>query len=610
MKTKKMAIGTPATKGSMKLSTKIFGLVGFCLTLLTLVAGISIWQMNKIGQEIEGITKRDLPLTNALIVVTTHQLEQAVSLERAFRTAAQMNRTSSAGAEFETAAQVSRTNTARAEFETAVQTFQSLDVKIEKEFVEATQIASYSVETARTQAARHEFESVLTVLASLSKEHKTYTQLSTQVFQRIGAGQLQFAMTGFAAIELVQNNLNQQLIALLTEVESFTEHAAETAYAHEQFTLKLLIGISLAALLTGMVSAYFLIRQSISRPLAEVLVGLNALSADDLSVDVKIYSNDEIGAVAKAYVTFKENIIKNKALVAEQDEQKAAAETERQAMMEKLATDFDASVGSIVDYVSSASTELESTAQSMSGIAENTAELSSTVSAASEEAATNVQTVAAAAEEMSHSIAEINNQVAQASTAAKQAVAAAEKTGEQMQSLATTADSIGEVVKMISDIADQTNLLALNATIESARAGEAGKGFAVVASEVKALASQTGKATDGISSQVEEIQKATKEAVSAMAEIKEIIGQVDEISAAIASSMAEQGAATSEIARNVQEAAAGSEEVSRNIVGVNQASEESGAAAGEVTIAAGELSQQSELLRSEVNKFMQQVRTG
>ncbi len=373
--------------------------------------------------------------------------------------------------------------------------------------------------------------------------------------------------------------------------------------------MKMLIIISTLLICAITIVAGIFFAATITKPVVALTTRMRSLAQGDSEADIPfIDRHDELGAMSQAVQVFRENAIKKIELEAEQGKRERRTTEEKRAMMHKLADDFDASVGGIVSNVSSAATELQATAQSMSGIAQNTSSLSTTVSAASEEASTNVQTVAAAAEEMSHSISEINTQVTQASTAVQRAVAEVAKTGSQMQSLATTADSIGEVVKMISDIAEQTNLLALNATIESARAGEAGRGFAVVASEVKELASQTGKATEGISTQIEEIQRATKEAVNAMGEIGQSIKEVDETTAAIATSMQEQGAATQEIARNVQEAASGSEEVSRNIVGVNQASEESGAAAGEVTSAAGELSQQSETLKSEVQKFIAQVR--
>ena len=351
--------------------------------------------------------------------------------------------------------------------------------------------------------------------------------------------------------------------------------------------------------------------RSVSQPISRVTQVMVTLADGDDTVDIPgINRKDEIGAMSRAVQVFKENAIRNKELVAEQEEQKRRIEDEKIQIMHKLADDFDASVGGIIETVSSATAELNSTAETMSNIARETSNQSAAVSAASEEAATNVQTVAAAAEEMSHSISEINQQVNQASSSSKKAVNEVRQTAGQIESLAATADRISGVIGMISEIAEQTNLLALNATIESARAGEAGKGFAVVASEVKSLAGQTAKATEDIIAQVNDIQQATKQAVVSMSDIGEIIRQVDETSAAIAASVEEQGMATQEIARNVQEAASGTDEVSRNITGVNQASQEAGAASGQVMSAAGELSRQSEVLRTEVGKFISQIRNG
>jgi methyl-accepting chemotaxis protein len=216
--------------------------------------------------------------------------------------------------------------------------------------------------------------------------------------------------------------------------------------------------------------------------------------------------------------------------------------------------------------------------------------------------------VASAAEELSASVGEIGRQVNHAGTIIQEGVRQTIQSNEQVKGLTAAAEKIGDVVKLISDIAGQTNLLALNATIEAARAGDAGKGFAVVASEVKALATQTAKATQEIAAQIKTIQEATQVAAESIQGVTETIGRVSETATAIASAVDEQGAATQEISRNVLEAAHGTEEVSGNITGVNEAARQTGAAAARVLTAAGELSSNGEKLKAQIQVFLTEVR--
>jgi methyl-accepting chemotaxis protein len=269
---------------------------------------------------------------------------------------------------------------------------------------------------------------------------------------------------------------------------------------------------------------------------------------------------------------------------------------------------FENEVHSMVEIVASAATELLSTSQAMASTAEATSHQASLVANAAESAASNVQTVAAAAEELHASIGEISRQVAESTRISQEAVEEANRTNTLVNGLAQAADKIGEVVKLINDIASQTNLLALNATIEAARAGDAGKGFAVVANEVKNLASQTARATDEISTQISNVQSATKDAVSAIQGIGETISHINEIASTIAVAVEEQGSATQEIARNVQGASAGTSEVTGNIHNVTEASTETGHAASEVLVASRELSAQAEKLRAKVDGFLSDIR--
>ncbi len=381
---------------------------------------------------------------------------------------------------------------------------------------------------------------------------------------------------------------------------------AEIQVMIDRILLSSSLGVIALAIASGL-----LIGKSINGPISNLTNAMNRLAEGDISVNVTgADSTSELGSMARAVEVFKQNAIDKVKL--EEDQKKLAQhnELEKRKTMQNLANQFDSSVGSIIGTIASASTELNATAQSMATISEETTTQITAVAASSQQTSTNVQTVAAATEEMIHSITEINGQVTQASVAARRAVEDVTKTSGQMDNLAQTADKIGAVVSMISDIAEQTNLLALNATIESARAGEAGKGFAVVAGEVKALASETAKATESISQHIMEIQTAAGEAVSSINDIGQVVEQLEESSTTIAAAMEEQRATVQEVARSVQEVSSGSQEVTTNIDGVTHASQETGAAATQVSSAAGELSEQAESLKNEVSGFLEELRRG
>ena len=349
--------------------------------------------------------------------------------------------------------------------------------------------------------------------------------------------------------------------------------------------------------------------RGITRPVRAMTNAMTRLAGGDVAVEVPARTNtDEIGEMAKAVQVFKENMIDTERLRAEQEEQKKRAQEQQHQAMLAMADTFEAAVGDIMRGVSAQAVELQATAQSMSAVAEETERQSTTVAAASEQASSNVQTVATAAEELSSSISEISRQVATSSDITARAVEDTRRTNEQIQGLADAAQSIGDVIKLISDIASQTNLLALNATIEAARAGDAGMGFAVVASEVKSLANQTAKATEEIRGKIAEMQSATDSSVEAVRAIGDTIRQIDEIVTGVAAAVEEQGAATQEIARNVQQAAEGTTEVSANIAGVTRAANDTGAASTQVLGTAGQLAQQSEALKSQIDSFLGNIR--
>ncbi|GEO38711.1 methyl-accepting chemotaxis protein [Skermanella aerolata] len=361
------------------------------------------------------------------------------------------------------------------------------------------------------------------------------------------------------------------------------------------------------ALLIGVLCAFGLTR-TIAGAVQTMTRAMQALAQGDTKVEIPARGRgDEIGAMAAAVQVFKENAIERIRLEAEQAAENEAKEKRTRAV-ERLIGDFDGQMASILRTVSSAATELDSTAQSMSATAEETSRQATASAGAAEQTSANVQTVASAAEEMTGSLMEISRQVSRSTGIANDAVNQAEQTDATVQGLAQAAQKINEVVELISSIAGQTNLLALNATIEAARAGEHGKGFAVVASEVKNLANQTAKATQDITAQIASIQDETNGAVTAIRGIGGTIRQMNEITTTIAAAVEEQNAATAEISRNVAQAAAGTQEVSLNVGQVMEASAQTGSAATQVLGAASELSQQAEMLRTEVERFLAGIR--
>jgi methyl-accepting chemotaxis protein len=365
--------------------------------------------------------------------------------------------------------------------------------------------------------------------------------------------------------------------------------------------------IALAAALC-IVMGYIIV-SGVSRPITAMTDAMRRLAGGDMSASIPgAERKDEIGKMASAVLVFKDNAIETERLRAEQAEAEKLAAERRKRDMHQLADAFEGAVGQIIETVSSASTELEASASTLTSSAERTQQTTTAVAAASEQASTNVQSVASATEELSSSVNEISRQVQDSARMAAEAVDQARKTNDRVGELSKAAARIGDVVELINTIAGQTNLLALNATIEAARAGEAGRGFAVVASEVKALAEQTAKATGEIGQQIAGIQSATQDSVGAIKEISGTIERLSEISSTIAAAVEEQGAATQEISRNVQQAAQGTHEVSANITQVQRGASETGSASSQVLSAAQSLSQDSNRLKLEVGKFLNTVR--
>jgi methyl-accepting chemotaxis protein len=388
------------------------------------------------------------------------------------------------------------------------------------------------------------------------------------------------------------------------------ETDASTWQARREISFATMVMLALGAL-TLVGSALFVwlyVGRNILRRIRALQRSMQLLSDGDLQSEIyQSHQRDEIASMASSLQIFRESMIEARSMSADQDSDRAA-KAERASRMEARIVEFEATVRTALDSLQGSANSMQVTAESMTATADQSSALVNAVASAAEETSVNVQTVSAGTEQLSSSIAEIGRQVVTSAEIARKAVDEAGATDATMQGLADNAARISVVIDLIQTIASQTNLLALNATIEAARAGEAGRGFAVVASEVKNLASQTAKATDEIRSQIASMQAVTETAVGAIRSIGNTIGEINEVTTAIASAVEQQGAATREIARNIQHAAGGTSEVSSNIVGVSTASAEAGSAANEVLSASGALSREAEILRSEIDMFLSNIR--
>ena len=389
----------------------------------------------------------------------------------------------------------------------------------------------------------------------------------------------------------------------------------------------LLIALALIGL-AGAVGIFF--ARGIARPIIGLAGVATTLAGDDTSVEIPYTDRgDELGAMAKAVMTFKTGLIERRRLQAEareaeerqradeerraQEEQRQAEERlrareERAASIERLIRDFEGQVRAVLDGVSSAATELEATATGMARLAQDTLEQVGSATQAGGEAAGNVEAVAAASEELSRSIAEITQQVDQSRAITGKAVTATRGARDTVSLLGEDVARISEVVRLINEIAEQTNLLALNATIEAARAGDAGKGFAVVAHEVKQLANETAKATGEIASQIFSVQDRSKAMSEAVGTMSVVIEETAMISTGIAAAVEQQDAATSEISRSAQSASGSTHAASRSLGSVRDGAQETQAAAEQVLGASKELAHNGVMLQGIVDGFLADIR--
>lgn len=463
----------------------------------------------------------------------------------------------------------------------------------------------------RVEATSKQFSSALQNVGSIQDEKKQqlgrlmesyvadFKTLADAVLEREEA--LERLSTYYTAVEPVLEALDNEVRIVAENMQARAEQIAHTGV---QVTFAIFIAGAIIMILMSMVLA-----RAIVRAITGLTTKMARLAKNDFDVRLdEADRKDEIGQMARSVVVFRENGLERQKL---ESRQRELDEKQRQRIeaQEQHIREFDDDVVAMMSEVGTAVQQLHSVSAVLRNSAVTANEQSTTVSAGSEEASSNVQLVATAATELSASIHEIAGQINDTSKMAATASDRAQTTNDDIQGLNAAAVRIGEVINLISDIAEQTNLLALNATIEAARAGDAGKGFAVVASEVKNLANQTAKATEDISSQINDIQQATLSAVDAIDGIVQMIKNISERASAVAAAVEQQTVATSEISQNVEQAASATSEISSAMQGVSAAVAETTEAADDVRGSADNLGRQSDGLSERIDNFLERMRS-
>jgi len=527
----------------MSIKAKLFVISGILLIMLGMTTYYAFYSMGAVSDEMESVTKHDLPLTGIVTKITEYQLEQSVQFERALRFS---------GLKLDDSERDTKLRETVAHFD-------DLDRDVAAQLKEAEQLVQS--EEARTKDAQSlkEFEAVKSWLDRIESEHKEFAADVHAIFVHIENGHMDKAVSVAEKVALKEKQLGKEVEELLNEIEHFVENSGEVVLQHEQtalFTVGLIVAISL---FVGLVSTWLVVR-SIIVSLREGGITLRHIASGDLTKRYEIKSHDELG---------------------------------------RMLEDMNNMADSLTDMVS----EVIASSNSISVAAEEVSQGNLNLSQRTEEQASSLEETASSMEEMTSTVRQSADNALQASKLAQDARSQAERGGEvvgkavsAMSGITESSKKIAEIISVIDEIAFQTNLLALNAAVEAARAGEQGRGFAVVASEVRNLAGRSAESA-------KEIKNLIMDSVSRVEEGSDLVSESGKTLEEIVVSVKKVTDIVTEMAAASQEQSAGIEQVNKAVMQMDEMTQQNAALVEEGAAASRSLEEQAMNLVNVMSRF-------
>jgi len=551
---------------NLPLKAKLLGSAGFLLLLLIFSSGFAIYSMNNIGHELETIAEQDIPMTEKLAAITTHQLEQAVQFERALHNGSLLQSEEGASVRFRE----------------AVQRFDDGNEEIENEMHQADVMIEAAIADSSGEALQ-EFKSLNLGLKKVEEEHKEFVEHAHQVFTLLDEGNLHAAEKLALKVEHEEDQMDRELEALLSEIGRFTEVSAKHAEEYEHNAIFMLIAIAVVSVVFGIITSWVTANAIVGGVRSAITT-----ASGDLTQSIEVKSNDEIGELLSAMNGMRQKLLNLFSDISEMTVQLSTAAEELSMVTSQTSSTIDKQRDE-TEQVATAMNELTATSRDVATNISHTAN-SATHAAQETDKGTEV-------------VRQVIEQINQLATQLKESALAINEVESQ-------SGAITSMLDVIKGIAEQTNLLALNAAIEAARAGEQGRGFAVVADEVRTLATRTQQSTEEINEIIDKLQSGSHRAVSVMEQSQhqsqsavEFASRSGDALTSIAEAMDNINQMSAQIASASEEQSAVSEEVNRNIDKIHNMSIELATGATETAKAGQELAEISARLQSQVKQF-------